>query len=293
MKSGVAVVIPAFNADRYLGDALRSLREQSLQPDEVVVVDDGSTDRTAAIAQQAGATVIRQQQRGPGAARNRGVEATTAPLIAFLDADDWFAPRKLEAQALAMQSSDAPAVCCDAFVVDGDTVGPAKNRERAVPDRIDFDTLFDGNPVICSTVLARRDELLAAGGFDEDPALVATEDYDLWLRLAARAPIRYLAEPLAYYRRHGQGLSANTRFLRGGDRILDKWQDERGGDDEFAQRIRRRRAGVRLDHAWDLMQAPGREAEARKWIREAQQLAFSWKGLRMWLKSHLRPSQAR
>ncbi len=293
MKSGVAVVIPAFNAERYLGDALRSLRDQSLQPDEVVVVDDGSTDRTAAIAQQAGATVIRQQQRGPGAARNRGVEATTAPLIAFLDADDWFAPRKLEAQARAMQSPDTPAVCCDAFVVDGDAVGPAKNRDRAVPEWIDFDTLFDGNPVICSTLLARREELLTAGGFDEDPALVATEDYDLWLRLAARAPIRYLAEPLAYYRRHGQGLSANTRFLRGGDRILDKWQDERGSDDEFARRIRRRRAGVRLDHAWDLMQAPGREAEARKWIREAQQLAFSWKGLRMWLKSHLRPTPAR
>ena len=290
MTSGVAVVIPAYNADRYLGDALRSLAAQELRPDEVVVVDDGSTDGTAALAEQHGAKLLRQDRRGPGAARNRGVAATNAPFVAFLDADDWFAPGKLAAQVAALRGTDAPLVCCDAFLVDDGVVGAAKNRDRGVPERIDFDTLFDGNPVICSTVLARREELLSVGGFDEDPVLVATEDYDLWLRLAARAPLAYLDAPLAYYRRHGQGLSANTRFLRGGDRILDKWLGERGGDDEFARRIRRRRAGVRLDHAWDLMQAPGTEAEARKWIREAQQLAFSWKGLRMWLKSHIRPS---
>ena len=289
MTSGVAVVIPAYNADRYLGDALRSLAEQDLRPDEVVVVDDGSTDGTAALAERHGATLLRQDRRGPGAARNRGVEATRSPFVAFLDADDWFTPGKLAAQVAALRRSDAPLVCCDAFLVDDGVVGPAKNRDRGVPERIDFDMLFDGNPVICSTVLARREELLSVGGFDEDPVLVATEDYDLWLRLAARAPLAYLDAPLAYYRRHGQGLSANTRFLRGGDRILDKWLGERGGDDEFARRIRKRRAGVRLDHAWDLMQAPGKEAEARKWIREAQQLAFSWKGLRMWLKSHIRP----
>ena len=288
MTPGVAVVIPAYNAERWIGDALRSLAEQTLRPSEVVVVDDGSTDTTAKIAGQHGAKVHRQDRRGPGAARNRGIAETTSPLVAFLDADDWFAKGKLAAQVQALDGSDSPAVCCDAFVVDGDAVGPAKNKNRGVPERIDFDTLFDGNPVICSTVLARRDEVLAVGGFDEDPALVATEDYDLWLRLAARAPLRYLAEPMAYYRRHSLGLSANARFLRGGDRILDKWQGERGGDGEFAQRIRRRRAGVRLDHAWDLMQAPGHEAEARKWIREAQQLSFSWKGLRMWLRSHLK-----
>ncbi len=290
MSHGIAVVIPAYNGERWIGDALRSLAAQTLHPAEVVVVDDGSSDATASIAAQHGAKVLRQDRRGPGAARNRGIAETTAPLVAFLDADDWFAPGKLEAQVRALLDTTAPAVCCDAFVVDGDVVGPAKNKDRGVPEQLDFDTLFDGNPVICSTVLARRDEVLAVGGFDEDPVLVATEDYDLWLRLAARAPLRYLAAPMAYYRRHGLGLSVNARFLRGGDRILDKWQGERGGDGDFAQRIRRRRAGVRLDHAWDLMQAPGHEAEARKWIREAQQLAFSWKGLRMWAKSHLRAS---
>lgn len=288
MSRGIAVVIPAYNAERWIGDALRSIAGQTLRPSEVVVVDDGSSDATAKLAAQHGAKVLRQDRRGPGAARNRGIAETSSPLVAFLDADDWFAPGKLEAQSRALDGSDAPAVCCDAFVVDGDVVGAAKNKDRGVPESIDFDTLFEGNPVICSTVLARRDEVLAAGGFDEDPVLVATEDYDLWLRLAARRPLRYLAEPMAYYRRHSLGLSANTRFLRGGDRILDKWQGERGGDGAFAQRIRRRRAGVRLDHAWDLMQAPGHQAEARKWIREAQQLSFSWKGLRMWLKSHLK-----
>ena len=121
MKSGVAVVVPAHNSVAFLETALRSVREQTKRPSEVVVVDDGSTDGSHEIAERMGVTCIRQECRGPGAARNRGIQATSAPLVAFLDADDWFVPEKLETQIALLEKLDAPACCSDATIVrDGD-----------------------------------------------------------------------------------------------------------------------------------------------------------------------------
>lgn len=104
---GYAVVIPAFNAARTLAEALASIFAQTLLPDEVVVVDDGSTDETAAIA--AGFSpqvrVVRQDNAGPGAATTRGVGATRAPIVAFLDADDLWLPEKM-AEQMAWLAAD-------------------------------------------------------------------------------------------------------------------------------------------------------------------------------------------
>lgn len=287
MSEEIAVVIPAHNAVSFLPFALQSLQEQTLRPKEVVVVDDGSTDGTAAVAEQAGVTVIRQPQRGPAAARNRGVQATKAPLVAFLDADDWYGPAKLGRQAMRLLELGASAICCDAWIVRHDKVERSKNEQRIVPAVLTLERLLQSNPVICSTMLVRRDALDHAGPFDEDPELIATEDYDLWLRLARREPIAYMAEPLAFYRVHAHSLSANARFLRGVDRIMDKVERAFGDESHFRNLVQRRRASVRLDLAWDLLQQPGRRDEALDLIRQAQELAFTWKGLRMWLRGRL------
>jgi glycosyltransferase involved in cell wall biosynthesis len=97
----VACVVPVHNGERYLAQTLRSILAQTLRPAEVVVVDDGSSDDSAAIAQSFGdpVRVIRQEHRGPASARNRGVAEAHSELVAFLDADDLFHPRKLERQA--------------------------------------------------------------------------------------------------------------------------------------------------------------------------------------------------
>ncbi len=292
MTNEVAVVIPAFNAAPFLPVALQSLQQQTLRPVEVVVVDDGSTDGTAEVARQHGATVIQQVQRGPAAARNRGVQATKAPLVAFLDADDWFGPAKLGRQVARLTDLGATAICADAWLVRGDSVERSKNELRIVPAVLTLERLLLANPVICSTVLVRREALEQAGPFDEDPELIATEDYDLWLRIARREPIAYMAEPLAFYRVHEHSLSANARFLRGVDRIMDKLEQVFGDEAHFQNLLRRRRASVRLDLAWDLLHQTGRRDEARELIRQAQALAFSWKGMRMWLRSRLRPAVA-
>lgn len=280
----VTVVVPAYNAAPYLGLALQSLREQTAVPDRIVVVDDGSTDDTTAVAESAGVTCLRQPNKGPGAARNRGLSVTETPFVAFLDADDWYAPTKLERCVTQLLNLGAACVATDAWVVRGDRVERRKNDRRVVPTVLTLELLLGGNPVVCSTVVARTEAVRQAGGFDESPDLVATEDYDLWLRMASREPISYLPEPLTFYRAHTGSLSTNTRFLRGVDRILDRVTLDHPGEAHFENLIRRRRADVRLDLAWDLL-AEGRRDEARAMIDEAGNLHRSWKGLRMKLRS--------
>lgn len=284
MKSEVAVVIPAHNAAPWLPQALQSLRDQTLPPAEVVVVDDGSKDDTATVARAHGAKVVQQAQKGPGAARNRGILESTSPLIAFLDADDWFEPLKLERQCARMQQLGASVSSTDAWVVRGKEVQRAKNGNRMVPEVLTFDRLLQGNPVVCSTVVLRRSVLADGGLFDEDPTLIATEDYDLWLRLSRREPIAYFAEPLTFYRVHDNSLSGNARFLRGVDRILDKVAADASVDAQHRQLIARRRADARLDVAWDHV-AAGRGRDARAVIRESFAHAVTWKGCRMWARS--------
>ncbi len=283
----VTVVVPAFNAAPYLDVTLRSLREQTAVPERVLLVDDGSTDDTVAIAESHGITCIRQPNSGPGAARNRGLAAAETPFVAFLDADDWYAPDKLERSVTQLLNLGAACVATDAWVVRGDRIDGRKNDRRAVPIVLTLEMLLRGNPVVCSTVVARTEAVRQAGGFDESPDLVATEDYDLWLRMANREPLSYLPEPLTFYRAHTGSLSGNARFLRGVDRILDRVGLNHPGEAHFENLIRQRRADVRLDLAWDLMQEHRRD-EARAMIDEARALHRSWKSLRMKLRSLLK-----
>jgi glycosyltransferase involved in cell wall biosynthesis len=262
------------------------LQHQTTAPERIVVVDDGSTDDTAAIAERAGATVVRQAQRGPGAARNRGLAAASTEFVAFLDADDWYAPDKLERSVEVLQEIGAACLATDAWVVRGGRIDARKNQGRNVPTVLTTERLLKGSPVICSSVVARRRAVLEVGGFDEHPDLIATEDFDLWLRMSEREPLAYLGEPLTFYRVHQGSLSANERFLRGIDRILARVAQHHVGEAHFQNLIRRRRADVRLDYAWDLI-TTGRKAEGRALIREAQRLAPTWKGVRMRLRSML------
>ena len=282
----VTVVIPAWQAGEFLAATLESLRAQTTPPEAVVVVDDGSTDATARIAVEGGATLLRQDHRGPGAARNRGVAHATSEFVAFLDADDWYAPDKLERSVEVLEELGAACLATDAWVVRGGRIEARKNQRRHVPTVLTTERLLKGSPVICSSVVARRRAVLEVGGFDEHPDLIATEDFDLWLRMSEREPIAYLGEPLTFYRVHQGSLSANERFLRGIDRILARVAQHHVGEAHFQNLIRRRRADVRLDYAWDLI-TTGRKTEGRALIREAQRLAPTWKALRMRLRSML------
>ncbi|MEY4673725.1 MAG: hypothetical protein RL148_1509 [Planctomycetota bacterium] len=287
MSDRIAVVVPAFNASRFLGVTLDSLRNQTLPPTEVVVVDDGSTDDTVAIARRMGAKVVSQAQRGPGAARNRGIAETSATWIAFCDADDWFAPNKLERQFHTVKHLGAQCISTDAWLVEADKVVRCKNSKKVVPAAVTMEAMLRSNPVICSTVLARREAIDQAGMFDESPELVATEDYDLWLRMAFREPIAYLDEPLTFYRSHAGSLGSNARFLAGIDRIMEKVAAAHGDQSHYRQLMDQHRAKARLQVAWDLLCA-GQRQDCRAMVAEARGLT-GWTGpvFRMWLRSYL------
>jgi glycosyltransferase involved in cell wall biosynthesis len=170
----VAVIIPVYNGAQEIAGAIRSALEQTVPPDEVLVVDDGSTDHTADVVRGYPVTLIQQRNAGPGAARNRGAEASRSEWLAFLDHDDRWHPEKT-----ARQLSCAAA--------GGDQIGVVYSC-HAQRDEVPFswDALWNRNIVGTPTgVLVRRRCFLEAGGFDERRALIGTEDHHLWLRIAA------------------------------------------------------------------------------------------------------------
>jgi glycosyltransferase involved in cell wall biosynthesis len=217
----ISVIIPAYNAAAFILKTIAYVRAQTLPVAELIVVDDGSTDRTAELAAAAGARVIRQANAGPSAARNAGLRAATQPWVAFLDADDTWQADKLERQwaALAL-CPEACAVACDYDVIDGAggvVRGSAFTRWRRCAgiepesQRVGADSVYfprvttrffiEGFFPQPSTVLLRRELVAARGAFDE--TLRLAEDFECFLRLLATGGLVIVTLPLVSYRRHG------------------------------------------------------------------------------------------
>ncbi|HHI79802.1 MAG TPA: glycosyltransferase family 2 protein [Planctomycetes bacterium] len=261
-KSGVAVVLPAYRSSRFLGDALESLFAQSLPPDEIIVVDDGSPEDEEGVVRPYldRVSYVRTENRGPGAARNLGVSLTHSPLVAFLDADDLWEPQKLQAQvAYLRERPGCLLVGADAWEFGEGVPLRRWSRQggRKGAPRLDLASLIAGNGLPTLTVMLRREAFERVGGFDEDRELIAVEDYDLWLRLAelgerTGAFLGYVDEPLARYRRRGASLSGAERFLHGVSRVLDLLVRRNPGRPEILSLARRRRAGLYLDYAREL-----------------------------------------
>jgi glycosyltransferase involved in cell wall biosynthesis len=230
----VSVVIPVWNRASWIGDALDSVAQQTRAPEEVIVVDDGSTDGTAdvAAAHPLVPSVVTIAHAGVAAARNRGIEAARGDLVAFLDSDDLWLPEKLARHVPMFTGSDAPALGCTHYEV-WDRVGDAwtVSQTRRHPGPLDVETLLAMNRIGTLTVVARRAELLARGGFDE--TLVRGSDYDLWLRCAEREPVHVLEEVLAIHRRHPDRLTGT-----------DPEQDARTRNEIVAARAQRVRSGA-------------------------------------------------
>jgi glycosyltransferase involved in cell wall biosynthesis len=214
----VSVVVPAHDAEATIEAALRSALNQTRPPDEIVVVDDGSVDKTAAAARRAGdaVRVVVQPQGGPSAARNAGVAASSGDWVAFLDADDEWHPEKLEHQ-LRLAAGDVVLVATDWA---RDPV--AARAPRVVPtSAIPTSRILLLNRFQTSTVLLRRDAFMAAGGFD--PSLDGVEDWDMWLRASREGTVVKLDWPFVRYADVATGYSkALERVYRTGRRMLER-----------------------------------------------------------------------
>lgn len=210
----VDVVIPAYNVEPFLAECVDSVLAQTLRPRRILITDDGSTDQSGRIADDYQrrhpelVTVIHQPNAGLASARNAAIRHpdARAELIAILDSDDVWLPRKLERQAAAMTARPQAVLShtgSELFGADaGD--GPMAHDVRLRIDGTCFQALFERNGIVASAAMFRR-SALPPGPFE--PTQRYAEDYDLWLRLLVDRPAVYLPEVLLRYRRHASQMT--------------------------------------------------------------------------------------
>jgi glycosyltransferase involved in cell wall biosynthesis len=203
----VSVIIPAYNVEAYVAEAVDSALAQTYPRVEIVVVDDGSSDRTAEILAGYGdaITVVTQENQGPSTARNAGIRASTGGLIGMLDADDIWLPQRLESLvAVLVARPEIGMVTSNSFVMEETTptlkqcYGDRRKHPFPAREEDQLDEIAHRNFLFTSVVF-RRDLVDRFGGFDD--ALVRAEDYELWTRFVINgARAAYVPESLGYYR---------------------------------------------------------------------------------------------
>lgn len=216
MQPKVSVIIPVFNGEQYIAMALESVFSQTYQNYEVIVIDDGSTDRTEEIMAPflSELKFIRQPNSGPACARNKGIENSIGEFVAFLDHDDIWLPNKLNLQVPYLEQSKTVSLVYSDFGTFNDQgiIEDSASRARGLfmPSGYVFPYLFFDPICWTSTVLVRRSCLHEIGGFDEDQKIHMAEDYDLWLRLSKKIEFHYINQVTAMYRQSPNSLSRNV-----------------------------------------------------------------------------------
>lgn len=212
-KTSVAVIMTTYNHAHFLLEAIHSVLAQSHPADEILVVDDGSTDDPDAVVSRcASVKLIRQDNQGLSAARNAGLKAVRSDKVVFLDADDRLLPNAIAAGLACFADN---ATC--GFVYGGyrliDQHGQAFGKDIYHPvGPQPYRDLLRGNQIgMHATVMYDRARLVASGGFD--PAAKRCEDYDVYLRMARDGPIASHPQRVAEYRWHGGNMSSNHREM--------------------------------------------------------------------------------
>lgn len=218
MNDFVTVIMPAYNASLTIMSALNSVFNQTYKFIEVVVVDDGSTDSTIELLERLHKVgkikLISQENYGVSVARNTGVKHASSDLITFIDADDLLDVRKIERQVLEIQARQCDVVLTgikrfhednNDIIFFNETIPPEFNlREDYLKSLFILNTKFMAH---MTTALMKKRIFIDAGGYNEK--LVASEDWDLWIRLASSAVFCNIDDCLYFYRKHFGSSSAN------------------------------------------------------------------------------------
>lgn len=216
MNSLVSIIIPCYNSEKWIGEAIDSALSQTYSPVEVIVIDDGSTDLSLEIVKSYGDLIKWETgvNKGQSAARNRGFQLSSGKYIQWLDADDYLLPDKLENQVCFLEKSDSDIV-----------YGDWKYQHHLIDENIKFsnvittgerqnmlDALLEGFPLTIMICLTKREIIVQLDGYDEN--LRAGEDIDLWIRAAiSGAKFRYEPGCYSVYRSHGINTNSNSNPL--------------------------------------------------------------------------------
>jgi GT2 family glycosyltransferase len=281
-----SVIIPVFNGERTIERAVQSVLDQSFPAHEILVVDDGSTDSTASVVRRFGDRVhaVRQENRGVAAARNLGVARATGDWVAFLDADDWYYPDRLQLHAAWIADGAAPSVLTgDYDYVDGHgrRLGGSMDRTalgRRVVERADADARVvleaaDMSEFVADhfgdthTLTARRADFLGVGGYPL--GFHVCEDVVLLIRLCARAGhIGVVCRPLGAYFIHDQSATRRNRLEAQRENVrtlLALKAEARAFPQAIERGCRERLRRARLDLASALLRN-GRRTEALRGV---------------------------
>lgn len=207
----ISVVITAYNASKWIRGTIDSILAQTYPVLEVIVVDDGSTDDTAEIVSSYGENVkyVYQGNSGQPMARNLGIRKCKGSFIAFVDADDYWHSQKLEKQIDLIRSQGWAWVVSDSEWING------KGEKMKMPgppmqEGDVLEALLMGNFIISATPIIRRDVFDQVGFFNQDPSARIGEDWDMWLRIAARYPLGIVSEKLTFVRVHPASMMSVT-----------------------------------------------------------------------------------
>jgi glycosyltransferase involved in cell wall biosynthesis len=240
VKPEVSVVIPAYNAEKYLAETIRSVLDQTYNSYEVIVVDDGSSDGTLEVARSFEPRIkaLAKSNGGPASARNLAIRNSRGAYIAFLDSDDLWTPDKLDRQVALLENNPAVGLTYSEALMFTEDKG-----ERKVGERIGFTlnpsfrSLLFGDYIPNSTVMIRRACVDKVGLLNESRELIGVEDYEYWMRVAKHFTMVGIPRPLAYYRiREGnlmgdgsdinKGLNLSVAAIREIERLYpDLWQE--------------------------------------------------------------------
>lgn len=220
----VSVVITAYNVSEFIGEAVDSVRSQTYDRIEIILVNDGSTDEpelNRALAPHFDDIIyIKQENAGAGAARNAAIEASRGRLIAFLDGDDSWLPEYLESQIDFLESSGLDAIYCDAEMTDNPlNKGLTYMHLNPADAEVTVESLirFESSPILSGTIV-KRETFDRCGVFDED--IRRGQDFDLWLRMALYgAAIGYQTKVLLKHRYRLNSLSGSN--IQGAQRTVD------------------------------------------------------------------------
>lgn len=209
-----SVIIPAYNASPFIRNTLDSVRNQTFDDYEIVIVNDGSKDETSETVKTyfvdfpcLNYKIINQENKGIGGARNSGIKEALGKFVAFLDADDSWNKMKLErVKEFIDKNTNVDLVCHNENWVEN---GRIYKEAICGPYRTYKELLFKGNCISTSATVVKRSKLLEAGLFSENMDFNGAEDYELWLRLSKICRIVYLNETLGEYHIHGGSETSN------------------------------------------------------------------------------------
>jgi glycosyltransferase involved in cell wall biosynthesis len=284
----VSIAIPAYNAMDYLPETLESVLAQTFTDFEVLVVNDGSTDRTAEWVSQLTdprVKLISQTNQGLAAARNTGIAHARGEYIAFLDADDLWEPTKLEKQVRVLEENPEVGLVYTWMALINET-GESTGRvfQNHAEGNI-WEKLIESNIVGCGSVaMVRRSCFETLGGFDQNLRSFV-EDWDMWLRIAFYHPFKVVKEPLVYYRQRSTSASNNWEAMEQSSRIVLEKAFASAPPDLLA--LKKRSYGLtNLYLAWKPLQSKNQDYEKASYfcqqaLAHYPQLRFSKQYLRL------------